>query len=350
MSESNRYIQYLRNCHNPLVECDTQNLVNTFKLTLFVYQIVNALKGVSSLPLKNGAYIPLTLVNFIQFTYNLSKESKRKSKLDNNYQTYLNRVARMTLPEAYKSQVQHIQESFKFKPNSERVRQASPFPGYTVITPPYEEDAANSAFYNTLIQYQQQLLELPFHEGLIVPVPTNSLHFTLADLIWDSAYRDACESNPNFEEDLRSCFTEIFQSQDKLLYLGNSSIRWQMLGLLVMPRAIGVCLVPQNEVCYGNIINLRRAIYQNPKLVGLGIEQHYHFTAHITLGYFGEIPSDLDRERLALMFSNLNQEWLPNSPEMVVTSAQLRKFDDMNRFYREPDWPILDFDSQIVEF
>ncbi len=290
------------------------------------------------------------LVNFIQFTYNLSKESKRKSKLDNNYQAYLNRVARMTLPEAYKSQVQHIQESFKFKLNSEGVRQASPFPGYTIITPPCEEDTANSAFYRTLIQYQQQLLEPPFNEDFIVPVPTDSLHFTLADLIWDSAYRDACESNPNFEEDLRSCFTEIFQSHDRLFNLGNSSIRWQMLGLLVMPRAVGVCLVPQNEVCYANIINLRRAIYQNPKLVGLGIEQHYHFTAHVTLGYFGKVPSDLDRERLGLMFSDLNQKWSSNSPEMVVSCAQLRKFDDMNRFYREHNWPILDFDSQAVEF
>lgn len=263
--------------------------------------------------------------------------------MDNNYQTYLNRVARMTLPEAYKSQVQHVQESFKFQPNSEGVRQASPFPGYAVITPPSEEDRANSAFYTSLSQYQKQLLELPFHQDLMVPVPVSSLHFTLADLIWDSAYRDACQSNPNFEQDLHSCFTEIFQDYQKLIETGNDSIRWQMLGLVLMPRAVGVCLVPQNEGCYSQILNLRRAIYQNPKLMALGIEQHYHFTAHITLGYFGNIPSDLDRTRLALMLSDLNQQWLSNSPEIVVTSAQLRKFDDMSRFYREPNWPVLDF-------
>ena len=263
--------------------------------------------------------------------------------MDNNYQTYLNRVARMTLPEAYNSQVQHVQESFKFQPNSEGVRQASLFPGYTVITPPSEEDTANSAFYASLSQYQQQLLELPFNRDLIVPVPVSSLHFTLADLIWDSAYRDACQSNSNFEQDLHNCFTEIFQNYQKPIGTGNDSIRWQMLGLIVMPRAVGVCLVPQSEVCYSQIVNFRRAIYQNPKLMALGIEQHYNFTAHITLGYFGNIPSDIDKNYLASMFSDLNQKWLSNSPEMVVTSAQLRKFDDMNRFYREPNWPVLDF-------
>lgn len=263
--------------------------------------------------------------------------------MDNNYQTYLNRVARMTLPDAYKSQVQHVQESSKFQPNAEGVRQASPFPGYTVITPPSGEDTTNSAFYSTLSQYQQQLLKLPFNQDLMVLVPQSSLHLTLADLIWDNAFRDACQNNPNFEEDLRSCFTEIFHNSHKSLGIADDPIRWQMLGLLIMPRAIGVCLVPKNEGCYSKIVNLRRAIYQNPKLMSLGIEQHYHFTAHVTLGYFGNIPPDLDRNRLAQMFSDLNRQWLSNSPEITLTSAQLRKFDDMNRFYREPDWPVLDF-------
>ncbi|MEO1378556.1 MAG: DUF1868 domain-containing protein, partial [Cyanobacteria bacterium J06635_10] len=34
--------------------------------------------------------------------------------MDDNYQTYMNRVARMTLPEAYASQVQYLKESPKF--------------------------------------------------------------------------------------------------------------------------------------------------------------------------------------------------------------------------------------------
>ena len=78
--------------------------------------------------------------------------------MDDNYQIYLNRVARMTLPEAYKSQIQHIQESSKFQPTSDGKREVAPFPGYTIITPPGEEDKQNSAFYEKLQDYQQQLL------------------------------------------------------------------------------------------------------------------------------------------------------------------------------------------------
>ncbi|MBD2597259.1 DUF1868 domain-containing protein [Nostoc spongiaeforme FACHB-130] len=262
--------------------------------------------------------------------------------MDDNYQTYLNRVARMMLPESYKTQVQHIQESSKFLPTS-GTRQAAPFPGYTLITPTAEEAAENAAFYATLTTYQQQLLQLPVNQDLIVPVPPASFHLTLADLIWDHAYLDACEKNPKFEEELRHYCEEIFQQYQQTITPGSKPIYWQMLGLVLMPRALAVCLVPKDESSYEQIIQFRRTIYQNPKLIALGIEQHYHLTAHITLGYFGDIVPDLDRNKFSDLLAQLNQQWLENSPEFLVNRVELRKFDDMTRYYREPDWPSLDF-------
>ncbi|MEH2384009.1 MAG: DUF1868 domain-containing protein [Nostoc sp.] len=263
--------------------------------------------------------------------------------MDDNYQTYLNRLARMTLPEAYRSQVQHIQESYKFQPDS-GLRQAASFPGYTLITPPAaEEESQNSAFYAKLQTYQQELLQLPVNRNLIVPVPPVSFHLTLADLIWDSAYLDACEKNPKFDEELHSCFAEMFQKYQQLMTNRSHPIKWQMLGLILMPRAVAVCLVPKDKGCYEEIIKFRRTIYQNPKLIALGIEQHYHFTAHVTLAYFGEVSSDLDRTSFSTMLSQLNEQWLLNLPEFLIHRVELRKFDDMTRYYREPDWPSLNF-------
>jgi hypothetical protein len=248
----------------------------------------------------------------------------------------------MTLPEAHRSQAQHIQESYKFQPNS-GLRQAASFPGYTLISPPAEEESENSAFYAQLQAYQQELLQLPVNADLIVPIPPGSFHLTLADLIWDSAYLDACEKNPNFDEELHSCLAEIFQQYQQLMTNRNHPIQWQMLGLMLMPRAVAVCLVPKDERCYEEIIQFRRTIYQNPKLIALGIEQHYHFTAHVTLGYFGEISSDLDRANFSTMLSGLNQQWRLNLPEFSIHRVELRKFDDMTRYYREPYWPVLGF-------
>jgi hypothetical protein len=260
--------------------------------------------------------------------------------VDDNYQTYLNRVTRMTLPEAYRFQVQNIQESYKFQPRPTGGRQAVSFPGYTIITPPGEEDAQNSDFYTNLKECQEYLVQ-QMPPDLMVMLPLSSFHLTLADLIWDDAYRHASEK-PEYEEHLRHAIAQSF-GQSQPLVSGGNPIRWQLMGLMVMPRAMGVCLVPADEQSYERIVKLRRAIYQNPDLIALGIEQQYHFTAHITLGYFGEIPSDLDRDRLSTLFSDYNLQWLDRPQEFQVHRGELRKFDDMTRYYRESDWPTLEF-------
>ena len=258
--------------------------------------------------------------------------------MDDNYQTYLNRVAKLAMPENYKTQVQHIQSSPKFKSLPGGGRQAVAFPGYTVIAPPAQEDNQNSDFYQSLYSFQKQLIELS-PKDLIVPVPPGSLHLTLADLIWESAYNYAQENVEKFDIKLINAISKIFEQyqQSKVA----SPIEWQVLGITVMPRAIGVSLVPKNENAYNQILNLRRAIYQSPDLTALGMEQHYHFTPHITLGYFGEVTPSLERDRLCKTISELNQQ-LSDYP-LKIYQAELRKFDDMTHYYREQDWSILTF-------
>jgi hypothetical protein len=260
--------------------------------------------------------------------------------LDDTYQIYVNRVARMTLPEAYQSQAQHIQPSPKFQRQLDQEFQPVPFPGYSVITPPWVEDAENTGFYEQLQAYQQQMLsQLP--SGLVLPLPPDSFHMTLADLIWDSAYLHAIEK-PDFEVQLRD---RVAQSFHQSPIVSSSPVYWQVLGLVVMPRAIGVCLAPKDENSYLRISELRRALYQNQDLIALGIEQQYHFTAHITLGYFGDVAATVDRDAISRDLSSLTQQWLESSaPEALwIYRAELRKFDDMTHYYREPDWAALEF-------
>ena len=262
--------------------------------------------------------------------------------MDETYQTYLNRVARLTLPATYKSQLQHIQESPKFKLLPDGSRQAVSFPGYTVCTPPWGEVSENSEFYNSLQEIQEQLLQ-QLAPGLMVAVPPDSFHLTLADLIWDSAYRHAQRENPNFEKHLQERIQESFQKYQQTMARGNP-IGWQLLGLMIRPRAIAVCLAPKDEDSYKRMLEFRRLIYQNSGLIGLGIEQQYHFTSHITLGYFGSIASNLDRDLLANTLSEFNRQSLPlELIPLRIQRAELRKFDDMMRYYREPDWPVLEF-------
>ncbi len=256
--------------------------------------------------------------------------------MDDSYQIYVNRVARMTLPEAYQSQVQHIQPSPKFQPSEGQI-EATPFPGYTVLTPPGVEDDKNTAFYQYLERYQQQIIA-QLDPGVFFPVPPSSFHMTLADLIWDSAYRHASES-PTFEPELQQRVTQSL----KKCRQGEKPIYWQVMGLFLRTRAIGICLAPREEDSYERVLQVRQAIYQNPDLIALGIEQQYNFTAHVTLGYFGEAAATADRQQISQTLTSLSQQALDvDAPQIWVHRAELRKFDDMTRYYREPDWAALD--------
>lgn len=261
--------------------------------------------------------------------------------MDENYQTYLNRAMRLILPDTHRSQVQLIQESPKFRPHPELGRAAVPFPGYTIVTPPGNEDNKNLGFYRALAEQQQQLLQ-QMGANLFAPVPLESFHLTLADLIWDSAYRHTTETNPNFEPQLQQCLAQIFEQCQPIAE--GKEIEFQAVGLMVMTRAIAMCLAPVDEYSYERILKFRRTIYQNHDLIRLGIEQQYYFTPHITLGYFGAIPSADDLSVLGDRIVEINQQWLDSgSREFWVHRAELRKFDDMTNYYRKPDWAAFEF-------
>ncbi len=259
--------------------------------------------------------------------------------MDESYHTYLNRVAKMTLPATYESQVKNIQESPKFRLKEDGTRQPVAFPGYSAITPPGAEDPANSAVFKDLAVCQQRLIE-KLEPDLLVLVDPASFHFTLADLIWDSAYRMAIAANSEFERNLRDRIEDSFKIyQDSIVE--TMPIRWQVMGLTVRPRAIEVSLVPKDEYSYNQIIAFRRAIYQNSNLIALGIEQQYHFTAHTTLAYFANVHQGIDRIRLSDTLQAYNMHWLDNPQEIVLEQGQLRKFTDMYTYTRAADFPIV---------
>lgn len=249
----------------------------------------------------------------------------------------------MTLPEAYRAQAQYIQASPKFQlDESKGMHLPVDFPGYSVITPPWEEDAANQSVYKTLQQFQKQIIDQLSSE-LLVPLPPESFHLTLADLIWDSAYYHA-SAKADFQEQLCDRVQQSFDQCYPLVHTGQPSY-WQVLGLTIMPRALGVVLLPKDELSYERVLHLRRSLYQNSGLIALGIEQQYHLTAHITLGYFGAIATVAEKEKLSQEFNELNLQWLSQENPIIfeVHCAELRKFDNMIGYYRQPDWPTLAF-------
>jgi hypothetical protein len=260
--------------------------------------------------------------------------------LNETYQDYINRVARLALPTSYNNQLQNLQKSPKF----EREKPTS-FPGYSVISPPAESDTVNETFYKNLKDWQDKICQ-QLDRNLFIPIPPESFHLTVADLIWGSSYIEVTQNNPNFEPLLKESIEKSFTEYRKKLTSKNTLV-WRSAGLIIKPRALVVSLIPKDEESYQQILDLRRHIYQNPNLIALGIEQQYDLTAHITVGYFGELASDrayCQQQQLDRRLTDLNEQWLGYEPNsFAIERAQLRKFDDMMRYYREHDWATVEF-------
>lgn len=253
--------------------------------------------------------------------------------MDETYQIYVNRVASLTLPNTYQNQLKNIQKSPKFQE-----RQPVSFPGYTILTPPYQDDTLNDSFYHQLTLIQQELIK-KIETNFLIPVPPESFHLTLADLIWDDNYRSAVQQDLDFNKKLQKAMADSFKTYQNL-NLEKGQSQWQILGLLVFPRALVVGLVPCNELSYDKILQLRRSIYQNQELIGLGVEQQYHFTAHITLGYFDEIPENLDKNSLESVILSFNDQWMEKEPQILtVEEVELRKFENMTQFLLDENNP-----------
>ena len=257
--------------------------------------------------------------------------------MDESYQEYINRVARLTLPTACSVQLKTIQHSPKFVAG-----QPVAFPGYSVITPPMKEDTDNQEFYRQIETIQQQLSQ-QLETDFFIPLPPESFHFTLADLIWDESYRQVVAANGDFDRALQEEIITSFQQYQESIS-ANKPLTWQLWGVMARPRAIMACLVPKDQESYESVIQLRRFLYQSAGLVGLGIEQQYDMTAHITLGYFDQIPPGLNRDRLCIVMSQINDRLLESElPVFQVKEAQLRKFDNMVNYHRQSDWATVNF-------
>ncbi len=265
--------------------------------------------------------------------------------MDEAYQSYVEQVARLTQPTVYPTQLKNIQESPKFQWDEQGKVKPRSFPGYSVITPPYQDDTTNSEFYEHLAETQQRLLnKLP--EDWLLPVPARSFHVTLADLIWGDAFERIIEQNPQFESQLKYQIATSFEDFQNHNFTCKP-LQWQLLGFIIRPRAIIVALLPKDETSYQQVIQLRRCIYQNQGLLSLGLEQHYYFLAHVTLGYFAREIQESEQDEVCNILTTINDQWLEADPKILtIERAELRRFSDMTSFIREPDFPVVTFSQK----
>jgi len=157
-----------------------------------------------------------------------------------------------------------------------------PCPGCTVLAKPFPIEGGISA----LLQGWQNTLAS--RSTAFVPVPPDSFHMTVADLVAGAEYVE-------LRRDGRDA--ALHQRVQSILATHRFEDRLQgiICGVGAFPISAVAFVDFENSTAYRELLRLRNAIYGDTELSRSGVERRCPFIGHITLGYFeSDTPSGID--------------------------------------------------------
>jgi len=216
---------------------------------------------------------------------------------------------------------------------------AVPFWGYTIITPTFQEEhhRVNVATYARLGDVQQ-LLSGRLGLAQYAPVPITSLHLTITDLVSSTEYEKLAATflrEQDFRQAVSSCFGQLCIQ---------GVVRAEVVGLSLFSSRVVIALVGfEDEQGYQRLRLFRDAVYRDETLSSFGIKQKSKYTGHITLAYVESVLTEPEQDRLACTLADLNQRLFASPLPLNVSRGEMRRFDDVSRFYRKRGWPVFKF-------
>ncbi len=273
---------------------------------------------------------------------------------DYSFHNYSDKIYQLLREEEIFARVEKLQIARRF---CLTCATALPLPGYTIITLPRgeEENKTNLEAYNALLEVRKQLFNNTDYAQKCVPVPDNSLHMTLADLVSQQTYVLNVKE-PNRGNELIKEVKNIF---DDFTSKGPRSVpQMTVKGLSLVPQS-PVCLVaivgPRTPKDYTTLMELRYFIYdKSPILMDMGVKRHFPYVFHITLAYIEEFLSQDECNHLKDKILEVNTTVFDSDKDIVfnILSAEFRKFDDVSRFDRDTDtpfWPVVHFNKKGMD-
>lgn len=257
--------------------------------------------------------------------------------MEDSFMKYNQRIdSILTNMEVFKRSRETWGPAGRFKKDNAGLWEPEDHPGYTIITPTFEDDSDNVETYTTLGAIRDILLErIVFSK--CVPSPVASIHLTIADLIAGKAYKNGIMNTK--EQELLQVLSSVFS---QLILPG--LIRMEVRGVSLFTQGFVIALVGAvDENGYMRLTSLRDVIYRDERLKNLGVVRKFKLTGHLTLAYIEETLSEQDQNQLAETLITLNKQFFATPLPLNIARAEVRKFDNMTRFYRQREWPVFEF-------
>ena len=195
--------------------------------------------------------------------------------------------------------------------------------GITILAEPYPIGGSVVPALKTLQEKIQQLTPD------FAPVPPETFHLTVADLIWGDKYTALIQSQGGEIQN-----TQMFQRVDDILKGVDGRLLTQnatIVGVGGFPGAV-VAFVNVDDAAYRSIITFRDKIYSDLILAQYGVFRERPFLGHITLGYIeGVPPQGLDDALNDIRFTTdfTLPQWT-----FELSDVGIYRFSNMSEYYQ----------------
>jgi hypothetical protein len=211
--------------------------------------------------------------------------------------------------------------------------------GYAVVSM-LDANPGNEELSKLLTEIQTSLVENLQPVNGFYMLPKESFHQTVANTLSDNRFKANILNmgiEPVYPDMVNNAFNKI-----PVARLQNP-IKMRAAGLSVFGTAIGMLFTFDNETDYNRILRFRASFYDDEKLAGLDIKMTRPFIGHITLAYAEQKLNKNQKEHLAGIVNEINEQIRSKRNYFLISNTGLRRYEHLAEFCNADNYPVYNF-------
>jgi hypothetical protein len=211
--------------------------------------------------------------------------------------------------------------------------------GYAVVSM-LNDNPGNEELSKLLVEIQASLADNLQPVNGFYMLPKESFHQTVANTLSDKRFKANILNagiEPVYPDMVRDAFDKIPVARLQ------TPVKMRAAGLSVFGTAIGMLFTFDNETDYNRILRFRAGLYDDEKLAGLDIKMTRPFIGHITLAYAEQKLNKNQKEHLATIVNEINEQVRAKKNYFLISNTGLRRYDHLAEFCNADNYPVYNF-------
>lgn len=253
---------------------------------------------------------------------------------DFTYDAYQLRQENAIQPGSITAQADRVRPSGHFA-HTHNGWQPQHYKGFAVISM-VSSNPGNEWLQQQLTTLQHQLLSRLHQPTAYFPLPVASFHQTIANTLSDQRFQQHLVQTgllPQYPALVQQAFQHIPPAT------ATAPIRLQLTGLSIFGTSIGLLGTFDNPHDYQRITSFRRHFYATPTLAALDVKMTRPFIGHVTIAYIEKELNATQKEHLATVINELNQQLHLQPLAFQITHTNLHYYNHLAEFQQVPEHP-----------